>query len=244
MSYAGYGAAGGAALGAAFGGPVGIPIGAALGGAIGSAFGGSNSGDGRGQRHRLNELAQLAPFYSIQWRASDARKAGLHPLATMGVPLSSSPVMSPTGTSPSGSVWLDGANLASQVAMQYARPSAAAQLRTQRNLGDLYAAEAELARARSRSVAMRAAEPERPTTDASFTLPGGSRVGVDPHVSVAEDYQKRYGDIVENVAGVGILTSDMLSGLYRHYRANRGSGRPAGIRRGRHPDTDTFLGGS
>lgn len=79
----------GGAVGSVFG-PVGTVIGAGLGNAAGSALGGSSSSDKRYDQQMA--FAQSQDQFSrdyvqnaIQWRVEDAKKAGVHPMAALGI---------------------------------------------------------------------------------------------------------------------------------------------------------------
>lgn len=91
--------------GAFLGGPVGAVIGSGLGGSVGSAVDGNSAnkqaqGYYNSQMDFAREQAQFQQDYAknvMQWRVEDAKKAGIHPLAALGVSNPSySPVSSPS----------------------------------------------------------------------------------------------------------------------------------------------------
>ena len=67
--------------GGALGGPLGSVIGGSIGGSIEQGF------RDKQQRQRLTDERNFQREFaqnSIQWRAADAKKAGVHPLAALG----------------------------------------------------------------------------------------------------------------------------------------------------------------
>lgn len=98
----------GGAVGSIFG-PVGTVIGAGLGNAAGSAIGGSSADDRYNQQmdfaRSQDAFSRQYVQNAIQWRVADAKKAGVHPMAALGI---SSPQYSaaslPSIPSDSGSI--------------------------------------------------------------------------------------------------------------------------------------------
>lgn len=85
----------GTMVGGYFGGPTGAMAGGALGGTVGGAIGAPTADKQYWERtHHQARLQESFAKNSIQWKAEDARKAGIHPLAAMGVN-----TMSPSPTS-------------------------------------------------------------------------------------------------------------------------------------------------
>lgn len=183
----------------------------------------------------------------IQMRVKDAQAAGISPLAALGAniqPVAGQPLM--------GDAALAGLkSIGNQLA-----PTEEQRLQNEETRARIRATEAQTMEtvARSRTIAMGARQPPGAVTGTSSRpgrgggVPGSppqnpelglgvfGRLGADPSVADAQAVQDRYGDIAENLHGLGVaLPHDLARALRQWYRRRRARGGAPLIM-----DADTF----
>jgi len=151
----------------------------------------------------------------IQWRVADAKKAGIHPLAALGAnvqPVPSQPLL--------GDASLGGLASGINKAMSNEQNLNEEEQRSRIRVSD---AQARLLEARSRTVAQAARQPLGSTIGGNSHRPGmpipAGRLGTiqtDPTAASAQTIQDRYGDIAEDVWGLGVVAPhDYAETVYR-----------------------------
>lgn len=195
-------------------------------------------------------LAKKQMTQGVQMRVADAKAAGIHPLAALGAniqPVASQPLM--------GDAALAGLKgLGDKLA-----PTEEQRLANEETRARIRATEAQTMEtmARSRTIAMGARQPPGAVVGTSVRpgrgggVPGSppqnpelglgvfGRLGADPSVADAQAVQDRYGDIAENLHGLGVaLPHDLARALRSWYRRHR---RRGGVRL--LPDADTYYRG-
>ncbi len=202
------------AVGFALGGPSGGAAGAAIAGQLFPPEGSLNprqAGDLNASLQR--EFAQTG----VQWRAEDARKAGIHPLAALGANLpSASPVYAGTDMASYGQD-ISRAMDASRSSRQ--RTSAVS--KTVRDLGiQRMGLENELLAARIAQIRTAGHPPARPEASADtgpIAYPLPARAGNAPWSweagpsATAEQVERDYGDIAQNLYGMWRFGADALN---------------------------------
>lgn len=181
----------------------GFPWGALLS-AGGSLLGGWMS---QNQADKTNEAnLQAAREFAqnrVSWTVNDAKKAGIHPLAALGAQTFNPPTFQVAGQSPMGNAIADGAKA-------FADAFAQEQLATQKATTEKTLAEAELARATSRTVIQKAAASETPKVGPwqTYVDPGyreilieGKPFRVSTDSVPADEIQKEYDDWVSGLYG-------------------------------------------
>lgn len=217
---------------------VGPLLGSVAGGALGGLTGMPNLASGlagaghkkaskRMAREQLNLWKKYnTPFdQQVQTRVSDARKAGLHPLAALGM----SGVAS--GTPPMGGVPGGTASFGGGSPVRHGMSSADrkiaegreqalfnARLQESQSVTRLNEARtaATLLDARSRTVAATANSSQDGPALEGVTIAGRTLPRRPNIISNAEDFQTYYGDIVENIAGAGALVVDLGAAQISH----------------------------
>lgn len=141
----------------------------------------------------------ISPKKQILSTVAGAREAGIHPLAALG---SGAQYTQVGGGSSTGSAIGDGLQtLAANLANQKSREEIEA-LRADTRARN---AQAELYRAQSRSLISRATGSAREKPALKIA---GLSVSKNPGWSDAQDVQDRYGDLIENVYGLGVVAAD------------------------------------
>lgn len=174
---------------------------------LGSLLGGTNNHAGRDQRQATSYAIQA----SVLDKVAAAKKAGISPLYALGAPvMSASSAVGEAADNPLGRALSD-------MGQDVGRAVAATQSAAERQLQTLTLQKAGLEndylRAQIASINSRTAQqmgPARPAIDlpADFgTLtPGGK--------TTAQDVQNEYGDIAENLFGLGHVTEDGIRSFY------------------------------
>lgn len=206
-----------------------------LGGALGAS---SSAKQNKKQMELQKEFAQKG----VQWRVADAKAAGLHPLAAMGLQGSTySPAFQ---TNPMGDALAQaGQSIANGVRDNRISP-------VERSIINKNNAEADFARASAAaSLQARANQTQNsPVSSVSVAEPENTHLRLNEHtvvpvskISDAEAFENRYGDIAQEAAGLVILGSDIAGNVLTskwaddvvdrsiHRRDNR---RLLGVRRG------------
>lgn len=165
--------------------------------------------------NQANAANRKAMQNQIQWRVADAKKAGIHPLAALGAnvqPVPSQPLL--------GDATLGG--LASGINKAVSNEQALNE-EEQRSRIRVSDAQARLLEARSRSVAQAARQPLGSTIGGNAHRPGEpipagqlGTVRTDPTVASAQTAQDRWGDIAENVWGLGVVVPHDAYRTYAH----------------------------
>jgi len=174
---------------------------------------------------------------SVQMRVADAKKAGIHPLAALGAQIQAPQVQPLVGDSVGNALGQIGASLTGTQAEDRA-------LAIRRSEAEIRRVEAETAilRARSRTVieSGRRVGRERAAVEREV-IPYGpfGRIHTNPTHADAQVIQDRYGDIVENVAGMGNVFADADHTLRRRVRVRALHARGQ-IARGRLPRNYTW----
>lgn len=168
----------------------------------------------------------------VQWRVADATKAGLHPLAALGMnPVSMSPVavgdvagtMSNIGQDIGRAV--DAGSTKTQQAGRLATMIAQTQLE---GLGlDNDIKRAELASRVRRSLGPAAGSPVRPVPTPNtargadvggqtLPTPGGMPDWITGQDATAEEVERQYGDVIQEIYGAGRLFNDTVKNVNRN----------------------------
>lgn len=181
-------------------------VGSLLGGLFGSS---SNNHAGRDQR----QATSYAIRASVLDKVAAAKEAGISPLYALGAPVMSA---SSAVGSPSASGDTLGQSLAA-MGQDVGRAVAATQSAAQRQLQNLTLQKAGLEndylRAQIASINARTAQqmgPARPAVD----LPGDFGSLTPSGKTTAQDVQNEYGDIAENLFGLGHMTEDGIRSFY------------------------------
>jgi len=172
----------------------------------------------------------------IQFRVADAKAAGISPLAALGAniqPVGSQPLL--------GDSALAGLkNIGDQLA-----PPEAQRLANEETRARIRATEAQTMEtvARSRTIAMGARQPPgavvgttarpgrgggvpgSPPQNPELGLGVFGRLGADPSVADAQAVQDRYGDIAENLHGLGVALPHDVARAFRQWLRGRRASR-------------------
>lgn len=182
----------------------------------------------------MNKNAFDIDSTKVRRLVEDAKAAGIHPLAALGSTVAGSSAMpvAPSFTSP---VVAGSSAMGDSVGDAFAQLAAGLSLKRQGLENELLAAQVGEARSRSVIAKARAAAVGGPGStlaehiiDPQRTSHVRTPLGVvmtNPNTSDAQTYEDRYGDIVENVAGVGNLISDLVENN-RPVLQRLGFGRP------------------
>lgn len=200
-----------------------FPIGALIS-AGASLFGSHQSrrDASKARRHQLQLDAQHRRAQQkfnetrIQTLVKDAKAAGIHPLAALGSPVAggfAAPV--PSGQSVSGSGYADGIRELGAGVDEWQRRMLAETSEKAGLENELLRSEISLRNAQSRTLIERAKNDA--AVRAGITVPnvsGGSQtIKSSSAFSDAEEVERRYGDIVQMLYGLGVLGRD----LFEHY---------------------------
>lgn len=162
-------------------------------------------------------------MHGIQWKVNDATAAGIHPLYALGAPTISPSAVS-VGDSPStsmGSAVADmGQDLSRAMTANQTQPerdsdyAKTIQALTTQKMGlenDILASKAAVARSAANPAPPPfdpSAVPQGKVEDRPPLAIGGGEWKTYPGATNAEDFEKRYGDIGEEIAGVGNFLQD------------------------------------
>lgn len=185
-----------------------------LGGTIASSIFGSNQANKQAKLQR--EFAQNG----IQWRVEDAKKAGVHPLAALGFQGTSySPVS--VGTPDFGSAGAAIGNAIHKTSDPATRTAIDLSLEKAALENEHLRAQINAIRAtRTQSPGIPSPETASDTGQPALIGPAPKHPGLRggnthyPLNSDAEDYQNRYGDVIENIAGARNFINDWA---YTHH---------------------------
>lgn len=210
-----------------------IAAGASLAGGLINKSSADSNRDAQ-ERIAAQNIAQQREFAQngIRWKVDDARAAGVHPLFALGANTTSfSPVSvgDSSSTAMGDAVASAGQNIgrAAQAAMSAPerQKAAAADALTLEKAG----LENELLRTQILSLKRAQLGPPMPTLSNNQSIPGqpatakgdpatpknkslgmggGDKLSARTDASDAEDWETRYGDVIQNIAGVGNLIYD------------------------------------
>lgn len=198
-------------------------------GIIGGIHNRNDELSGREEQRKDRELQEQSMQHGISWRVKDAQEAGIHPLFALGANL---PVSSPTIRSGSDTSWASGFGRAAQSVAdreQVARDEERRQERHDAEIGVLNS-EAKrndaVAQQATASVMARAAQNANIHQDGEAIIYPKGQVN-PPSAQVerfrspmgeldaqkiyadAEEYERRYGDVAQEVFGLSNLISDL-----------------------------------
>lgn len=165
-----------------------------------------SAGANLASNYMSNMANKKAMQFGVRWRVADAKAAGIHPLAALGANIQSIPSQPLLGDSTL-------AGLAEGINKATAPQTEAERLANEESRARIRNTEAQTMEsvARSRTIAMGARQPPGAVVG-STARPGSRDLGLgvfgtlstDPSVADAQAMQDRYGDIVENIHGLGI----------------------------------------
>jgi hypothetical protein len=190
---------------------------------------------GRNERKHNERLQREFAQNAISWRVADANRAGIHPLYALGAPTLSPSVSVGGGVSSAADMGQDISR-----ALSAGMPREGQLSSFEQAIQDLqlkkYGLENELLAAQIRRINTEVlSKPALP-----LTMPGGAQFSTG-NQSSAQTVQDRYGDIVENVYGLGSLGYDAILNLRQigdNFRSNNASryGRDGLLRNPRNVD--------
>ena len=165
--------------------------------------------------NKANKLQKQAAKKGVQWRVADAKKAGVHPLAALGMsPVSMSPVAVGGGSFGNAGQSFDNAiakgSTSAQASKRIAMQMAELQLEGAGLDNDIK--RAELASRVRRAYGGAQGGPLVPIPGPNEArgadiggqhLPYGNNVFETSAVPTAEELERQYGDVVQNVYGTG-----------------------------------------
>ena len=182
---------------------------------VGGLFGNAQKQQGQEREIALQrEFAQNG----LRWKVEDAKRAGIHPLAALGATGAS---YSPVGLGDN-----DLAAVGSAVGQDFGKAIDSTRTAPERMgaIGakmealtleratlenDLLRAQIlDITRPRTPPFPMAGTDYAMPGQSGSGLLVGGNKVTRNPGWSDAQDFEDRYGDLVQMLAGVGILAAD------------------------------------
>lgn len=163
-----------------------------------------NSISGKNEARHQERLQREFAQNQIQWKVADAKKAGIHPLYALGAP-----TMSYSPVSVGGGLEMPDMGQDISRAMNAGMPKEGQLSSFDAAVQDLqlkkFGLENELLAAQIRRLNTEVlSKPALP-----ITLPGGSKFDTG-NQSSAQTVQDRYGDIVENIYGIGSLGYDAV----------------------------------
>lgn len=183
---------------------------------------------GRNERDQERAAQREAAQNSVQWRVADAKKAGIHPLAALGMqPISLAPVN--VGGDPS---WADmGQDLGRAVAAgstvnqrvdQMSRSIVSAQLEGLNLDNDIK--RAELASRVRRNLLGAGVPPVVPEVGPNtargadiggqtLPLPGGKEIK-SGRTATSEEIERQYGDVAQSIYGIGRMVDDSANNAF------------------------------
>lgn len=191
---------------------------------------------GLGQQAKANADAKDLALHSVQYRVKDAQEAGIHPLAALGAPTLS---MSPVSVGDVGAPFRDlgqGLDRAYEAGntLKGRAGDLALQL-TQAQVDGAYLdndiKRVELASRVRRSLVGAGVPPVIPDPGANtargadiggqtIPLPGGKTITTG-QTGTSEEIERQYGDVVQNIYGIGRMVDDTANNVAPGFDWNR-----------------------
>lgn len=182
----------------------------------------------------------------VQWLVEDARKAGIHPLAALGMSYQgsmASPIGAPSPTTPNTESYLQGnslgagvAGMAPYLADMFPNPLELEQQQLQNEAlrADINYRKAGTAAILSEATSRTMIDKAREDYRGYDLYYGGANIKTDPRFSDQEAAETRYGEIVGEVYGLSAFAADMWKKLTEDRAAADAMPRPGDKFRVRH----------
>lgn len=201
-------------------------LGAAGISAAGSILGGIIGNKSAKQQQERSEAFQREVLQNqMQWRKSDAQKAGLHPLAVLGMSPATG-ASSVVGDSLGSGISDAASKIGEYVASKDLHKLQVQEIQSRINLNEANAAKAASQAARTASGSNFSQDPEA-------LIIGGENVPRNPNYSDTQIIEDRYGDVGGAIYGLGVGVADAYHFLNTKYPGrSQSQNSRAGYRRG------------